>query len=410
MTELSIRQTAFIKTMTEDEEYERHGFELLLNRADFDNFFDALAGAGLFHPSRNLGPVPAEQPGYYRLPYWSPLGYLEAVAKRAGEQDDLALAEKVMNVVRQMTRWRDEGGNVRDNENTWHAFATMFGLVPLSAMSLDDIDLIPAWLEGGLSRSRVGSAFARSPLRRFVDSPRPEDWSKACRILYHCSAIRWAGKKQIDEGISEQATTVVDDFWLKKLVNANALTLGAHAGEEAADVFLTRVRDLFAQDNAGRMTYLSRPAIEDHQQNHSYRGPQNCLVEGLRGVLLGWVDHDAASPGRFIERLLTDDSEIVRRIAIHLLDARFEPLRHSVRLLLRPEIFHAGHLHELYVLLKAHFQQLTEAEKVAVLAAIREMPLPEEGNDYQRLQRYHQRHWLSALPDRGTSRLTRCRS
>jgi hypothetical protein len=58
MTELSIRQTAFIKTMTEDEEYERHGFELLLNRADFDNFFDALAGAGLFHPSRNLAQSP----------------------------------------------------------------------------------------------------------------------------------------------------------------------------------------------------------------------------------------------------------------------------------------------------------------------------------------------------------------
>ena len=67
--------------MTEDEEYERRGFELLLKRPDFDGFFDALAQAGLFDPSRNLGPVPADQPGYYRLPYWSPLAYLEAAGK-----------------------------------------------------------------------------------------------------------------------------------------------------------------------------------------------------------------------------------------------------------------------------------------------------------------------------------------
>jgi hypothetical protein len=401
MAELSTNQKAFIKTMTEDEEYERRGFELLLKRADFDIFFDELAAAGLFYPSRNLGPVPADQPGYYRLPYWNPLAYLEAAAKRAGEQDDLALAEKVMNVVRQVTRWRDEHGNVRDNENTWHAFATIFGLVPLQAVSLEDIDLIPAWLDPGFSQSRVGSAFARGPLRRFVDSPYPEDWQKACRILYHCTAIRRARKKQIDEGISERATTVVDDFWLKKLVSANASALGAKAGKEAAGVFLTRLRDLFAQENAGRMTYLLRPAIEDHRQNHSYRGPQNCLVEGLRNVLLGWVDHDAASASSFNERLLTDDSEIVRRIAIHLVDARFEALRSSVPLLLSPEIFDMGHLHELYVLLKDRFQLFTEEEKAATLNAIREIRRPNKGDDSERLQRSGQRRWLSAVAGHG---------
>ena len=33
MTELSTKQKSFIKTMTEDEEYERRGFELLMKRA-----------------------------------------------------------------------------------------------------------------------------------------------------------------------------------------------------------------------------------------------------------------------------------------------------------------------------------------------------------------------------------------
>ena len=99
-----------------------------------------------------------------------------------------------------MSRWRDKDGSIRDNENTWHAFVTIFGLVPMPAVSLDDIDLMPAWFEGRFSRSRVVAAFAHGPLKRFVASAHPEDWSKACRILYHCTAIRWLDKKKIGGG------------------------------------------------------------------------------------------------------------------------------------------------------------------------------------------------------------------
>jgi hypothetical protein len=397
MTELSVNQKTFIKRMTEDEEYERRGFELLLKRPDFDGFFDALARAGLFDRSRNIGPIPAGRPGYYRLPYWSPLAYLEAVARRAGEMDDTALGEKVMSVVRQVSGWRDKDGTTRDNENTWHAFATIFGLVPLSVVSLADIDLMAAWFQAPFSQSRVGAELTRGPLKRFVSSDRPEDWTKACRILNHCTALIWKDEKQIAGGTHKTAVTVVDDYWLKALINSNATTLGAKTGREAAEVFLTRLRDLFAHDMDGRLTYLSRPAIEDHAQNHNWDGPENRLIEGLRNVLCGWVDRDTAGATPCIEQLLRDESEIVRRIVIHVLNERFDVLRQSVSLLFTPAMFDSGHLHELYRLLKAHFAQFTEEERAAILAAIRALPLPERGDDSQRLLRYLQRQWLAAI-------------
>ena len=402
MTELSVNQKTFIKRMTEDEEYERRGFELLLKRPDFDGFFNALAQAGLFDRSRNVGPIPADRPGYYRLPYWSPLAYLEAVARRAGERDDTALGEKVMSVVRQVSGWGDKDGTRRDNENTWHAFATIFGLVPLSVVSLADIDLMAAWFQAPISQSRVGAELTRGPVKRFVSSDRPEDWTKACRILNHCTALIWKDEKQIGGGTHKTAVTVVDDYWLKALINSNATTLGAKTGREAAEVFLTRLRDLFAHDMDGRQTYLSRPAIEDHAQNHNWDGPENRLVEGLRNVLCGWVDRDTAGATPCIEQLLRDESEIVRRIVIHVLNERFDVLRQSVSLLFTPAMFDSGHLHELYRLLKAHFAQFTEEERAAILAAIRVLPLPERGDDSQRLLRYLQRQWLSAIAGQGS--------
>ena len=80
MGKISSSQRSFIQLMKGGEDYERRGFELLLQRSDFPDFFDALADEGLFDPSRNSGPVEADKPGYYRVPFWPPLRYLEAVA------------------------------------------------------------------------------------------------------------------------------------------------------------------------------------------------------------------------------------------------------------------------------------------------------------------------------------------
>src|ERR1700730_14365067 len=65
MSSLSSKQQAFIKLMKNGEDYERRGFELLLQRSDFPVFFDALANEGLFDRSRNLGPVGGEQPALF---------------------------------------------------------------------------------------------------------------------------------------------------------------------------------------------------------------------------------------------------------------------------------------------------------------------------------------------------------
>jgi len=63
--------------MKQSEELARHGFTLLLKRSDFVRFFGPLQQAGLFAPEHNLGPEPAPEKGYVRIPYWSAPDYLD---------------------------------------------------------------------------------------------------------------------------------------------------------------------------------------------------------------------------------------------------------------------------------------------------------------------------------------------
>ena len=216
-------------------------------------------------------------------------------------------------------------GTGRDNYHTYHSFAKIFGLVPPRVVTLEDVDLIPTWLQGRFDRSLVAFAFADGALHRFIDSASPEDWTKACRMIEHCTSLRWVDKKW--GGDTKTPVTAVEDFWLKRIIDTTASVLGTKVGRDAAAIFLTRLRETYSQVTTRLDTSIWRPAIEEHPQNHSSGGPENRFVEGLRDVLLSWNQQAPLASQAFVEDLLRDEAEIARRVGIHVLDVRFETMR-----------------------------------------------------------------------------------
>lgn len=397
---LTTKISAFIQRMTEGEEQAQWGFELLLKRDDYTEFFDHLYDAGLFSPEQNPGPRPADQPGYVHIHFWYALNYLVAVARRSGEIDDPELAQKVMIVVRDVTHARESDGSIIDNYHTWRTFADILGLVPGTVVTMDDLDLIPIWLSSKYDRGGVGSSLDKGVIYKCLTSDMQEDWNKASIALRHCTAIEWVDEEGFG-GKRKKPVTIVDDYWLKKLIEHHASNLGIKVGRDTANIFLDRLREVFDHEGREVPSFLQRPAIEDHDQNHSWDGPANRFVEGLRDVLLGWVDHDFSTAQPFILNLIGDGDEIVRRVGIFLLNKRWDVLLDTYLKVLGPQLFDRGHLHELYGLLHDHFHEFSEEQKTATIEAIRQIPSPAEGDDSDHRQRYIQRNWLSAISRKG---------
>jgi hypothetical protein len=398
MVNLTSKQQAFVRQMAEGEDFARRGIDLLLKRDDFEEFFDALATAHIFDADRNPGPVESDTPGFFRIPYWEPLRYLEAVAKISGENNDLALAAKVMGVVRNVSAWRDADGKVRDNHHTFNSFARILGLVPSTSVTLADIDLMPTWLSGKFNTSTVAFALVEGTLKRFLNSASADDWKKACRMVAHATAIDWTDDKFHDE---KRPTTKIQDYWLKEIVKRTSESLGAKLGAEAVSLFVQRAKEVFSQGVAARYSYISRAAVEEHDQNHSWRGPESWSVSGLRDALLRWIDVDGEAAKRFVGSMYKNDAEIIRRVAIYAIDARFETLRSLYPGMVAPELFSTGHLHELYNLLKNHFSDFTDDEKSATLTAIRHLQISAKVEDPERSLKYLHRQWLSAIAGKG---------
>ncbi len=397
---LSWKQAEFVRRMAENPENEQWGYELLLKMSEFPRFFDALRDAGMFEPTRNLGPVPGSEPGSVRIPYWPALDYLEACAKRSDAENDHGLAEKVLDVVRVVSRAKDATGQYRDNYHTHWKFAEIIGLVPLACVRREDLDLVSIWLDSRFESGLVTRALDTGVMRRLLDSPSPEHWSWACTVLRNCTAIRWVvDQKRRDE--KKTPVTAAEDYWLNELLQHHASALGARARSEAAELFLDRVREVFGGIATSGASWLTRPAVEEHQQNHKWEGAPNRVVEGAREVLLAWASQDPAGTRPSVARLLRDSSDIVRRIALYVLNQRWEVLGEVFPPLISAALFDIGVLHELYALLRDRFAFLTPDQRSSIVAAIREIPLPTKSSEPDRTLRYVQKRWLSAIAGRG---------
>lgn len=387
--------------MLEDEEFEQRGFELLLKRKDYELFFDALAAAGLFDPARNLGPVKAEKEGTFWVPQWRALAYLEAVARLSGERQDTVLAEKIMGVVRNVSLWRDEKGEPHDNYRTWFTFAHIIGLVPTESVSIDDVELLPIWLSR-LERTMVAHSLANGTLAKFIASSRKEDWQKACRILFHATAVEWVEDKLIEGEARPTPKPLIDAYWIKEIVNASAASLGAKIGAPLIELMDLRLREIFANKLGGQDTWLVRPAIEDHEQNHKWDLFENAFIEGMRDALMAWMDSAPNDATSCLRALLASQFEIIERIAIYVVNEKFGVAKELVPRILNVEFFGRGHLHEMYQLLRSHFAAFNSAEKTATVAAIRNIKLDGDAPELSsRRIRITQKRWLTAIINQG---------
>lgn len=397
MASLTAKRKSFLAMMGKSEEHERKGFDLLLKkRDDFLEFFDPLLEAGFFEADRNPSPRPGQTEGSVQIPYWKALDYLEACARHAGQKDDAALAEKVLKIVRSVST-ASANSDSRDNYHTWWQFAEVLGLLPITSVSQEDIELVGVWLSTKYDRLGVVHALDEGVLRRFLASDNTAAWQKALRVTAYCTATQWEPSRIIPD--TNEPVTIADGHELKELINHHAFSLGRRVGCEAAQLFADRVREVYGQGRRASWSYLFRPAVKDDRQNRSGNIVEDLTVEGLRDALLGWCDTDVAQAKSFVKSLLFEENEMLRRIGIFVLGQRWEDLQDLYPPIIRPDLFALPHLNEVYGLLRDRFEAFSAEEKRATIEAIRNLPKPEgaEAGSLERLQL----RWLSAVT--GTS-------
>jgi len=362
-------------------------------------WFDALVERKLLSPEKNPKPVPAKEEGYIVVPLWPATEYLVATSPDLQQKKNEPYAGKFLNLIRSTTNHAKESNF--SNYRTWWQFSKIIQNIPPGLITLEDLKLIEFWLddpyEHGLIAIELGGRWVDALLDR--NDPHSHELALgALSILYKVHIISTESERK-----RRRAST--DEWYEKQITNKVASKAGKTLGIAVPELFKDRLEQFLAAENTDKWSSVWRHAIEDHEQDQHRTGFEHVMIDGFRDSLLACADAHADATFDYVGRLLGSPYQTVRRIAIFAIDHRYRQLRDLAQRILDPGYFTSNYRHELWHLLKNHYESFSRDQKRAVARVISDHIERDESTEQvsDRASAYWRAIWYAALMAAGSS-------
>lgn len=356
--------------------------EILKRSVNYEYFFDQLKSPEWIEPLRNEGmfqhpPPPERKEDYISFPFWPESRYLVRMASKSPER----VLEVILNI--------PETENVRVHEDLAEAACAMPPKLAAKWIK-KEINwiksqqhlyfLIPKIYGKLISHlARGGQVYDALNLARTILMVLPateEDMEgeyhlmpSEPRILFDIWYYEQFLKKHIPDLVmaaGEDALILLCDL----LVNAIRFTEGVEENEVAEDY-----------------SYIWRPAIEEHDQNHIH-GLNDLLVSAIRDTAEALME----IKGKIIIEIVEEQSfKVFHRIGLYLRRkwSDVDP-DGTANLIVNPSVFDDIHLHhEFFHLLKEQFNELQQETKDAYLKLIAHDCNLKEWSDFEEQEYGH---------------------
>jgi hypothetical protein len=367
-------------------------------------WFDEMQKMTFFDPLANPEPKKAEEEGFYIIPFWPVLEYLEKTAPELQISENEEYAKKYLQIIRSTTELSMKSGV--GNRNTWWYFAKIIKYIPIKLIKVDDIALCTHWLtdrfEAGLTGDELGNHF----LSKLLSENTEHSFELALKLFEGLTRITWVEPRLALKNEQEPAF-FIDNWHANKIYRNQSKRIGEVLGLKGLDIFKARISEIVNRYEKDEYSYIWRPAIEDHDQNKNRNDVLNILVTGFREALSGYVEENVAKKAQevleYISELLKSEIKLYKRIAIHVTGTYFEVLQRLGNIIIDGKFFTSHYRHELFYLLKNNFSRFEEEDKNKILAIIDSLTVDnDENEDTKRKQAaYKKLIWLKAVQNQG---------
>lgn len=345
-------------------------------------------------------PRPVEVPhqrGYYTIPNWDALYYLQWVALQVYEIADESISSTLMKIVRSVSDFRDENDKRIDNYHSDSVFVKIMAALPTEFLQVQDMDRIGVYLRSQWNTDLVAAEIGQSLLPKLLNEQAIPLTARLLGIVIDYEIRERNGRKEL--------VPLVDEYWLNELMQNNKPAIRALFPLKAAGIVLDKIDQIVLTDNR-QFNAVEILAVEEHHQNPFPTGYQNILVRAARDFLDSAPDKEPQETHVLLHHLLGKEHPIFPRIALHVISTHWPKYSALFWPLLKSELLTNVSLeHELYQLLKnnqARFSQ-RELDKILDWIETREYWIPEDGFEdkehEQRVRAFQKLEWLTALKE-----------
>ena len=395
MSKLSSKQVAVLNLLEEGKEYQDYFFRTKEGLI----WFYPLKERSYFVAENNPKPQENKEKGWYTIPRWNILDYLEKISTKSAKPENHQYAEELMQIIRDVTRPKD--AERADNYRTWWYFIKIMSNLPTDVITMEDISLVGDWLDSRFGTTLVDAELGRSLLPKLLQSPLKENWKKAAKLVGIVTRIRWVELKYGDD-VKTEPKTAIEGHWLGELFKKNASALGEKCGSEVIATLKKRLEEVFDSETDDLYSYIWRPAIEDHEQNSGH-DTKNILASALRDILMAYAKATVGEAEDTLRNMLGHSLFTIRRIALYVVNELYYIYNELFWEVVSSELFNTHLRHELFELLKNHFRNFKSEQQSQVIKLIDTLEINYDGEEANKimLEAQLKLDWLSAIKEQG---------
>ena len=164
----------------------------LFKRISDLEFFFPLKELGYFSPKKAPIPKLSEKEGYFTIPEWNILPYLERISQKKDISD--TYIDELLKIIINTTEYHIKNNKCLDNYRTWWYFIKILSNIPNAKISNEIIELIPIWLESRFDTVLTGSKILEGLIPKFLNYDEDKDIKKAEKIVDFITRIKWVDK------------------------------------------------------------------------------------------------------------------------------------------------------------------------------------------------------------------------
>jgi hypothetical protein len=206
----------------------------------------------------------------------------------------------------------------------------------------------------------------------------------------------------------DRNTGILSDYQLGEVLRPSARLMGEKLGKEAIDLLTRRLIESIGSEQDDKYSYISRSAIEAHEQDAHKDGFSNVIIDCLRDALLSATE--GRSPGweEALNGVLRSAYPTVNRIGIFVCSETYgitgKLFWKCVDVTWFSEVVY---WHEIFWFIKKNFSRFSQAERQKFLEIVSNSTLGIEEEDSEAWDAQHRRDLLFPASGQGDSEIDR---
>ncbi|OQB45424.1 MAG: hypothetical protein BWY02_02517 [bacterium ADurb.Bin157] len=346
-------------------------------------WFLPLKEKGYFNGNKNISPKEVQdQPGFFTIPFWNVLPYLERVAKLNKQNPSDEITKGLMEVVDSIICYRQTDGKRIENYRTDWFITKIIFMLPCNKWNGKNIDFINIAIKSSFGSALIQSEINKSVLPALIEHKSINLILKLLEIILDFA--------KTEGGTSRKTKPIMERYWQRDALSKFKKQIAELCGLEAAKIGINTIKRLLAE-NEGEFSYIWITTIEDSKQNQFPDKYESQLVFFIRDMLESLKPEESKD---IVKELLAEKHYIFKRIAIHIINRQYNELNNLFWEWKDNPLNEYGCRHELFGLLKKNCSLFTKEQINTVLNWIETKEYND--TDAQALA-FRKKGWLSTL-------------